>query len=116
MLVDPSDKLSVVLFPIATFACACISVLETSMSFAFTVIPYPPIALTVMSPDVPPPVIPAPATTPVTSPVRSLSITKVPAASSYVTVILAPPDTNTFTLSSTASLKSVTWSDVIAIA
>ena len=86
------------------------------MSFAFTVIPSPPIAFTVTSPEVPPPVIPAPATTPVTSPVRSLSITNVPAPSSYVTVILAPPDTNTFTLSSTASPKSVTWSDVILIA
>ena len=71
---------------------------------------------TVRSPLDPPPLKPSPATTPVTSPDKSLSITNVPAASSYVTVILAPPDTNTFTLSSTASLKSETWSDVIAIA
>ena len=92
------------------------SLKSIAISFAFTVIPVPAITLSVTSPEEPPPVIPAPATTPVTSPVKSLSITNVPAASSYVTVILAPPDTNTFTLSSTASSKSVTWSDVIAIA
>ena len=33
------------------------------MSFAFAVIPYPPITFTVTSPDVPPPVKPVPATT-----------------------------------------------------
>ena len=79
-----------------------------AISFAFTVIPVPATTFNVTSPDVPPPVRPAPATTPVTSPVKSLSITNVPAASSYVTVMFAPPETNTFTLSSTASAKSLT--------
>ena len=70
----------------------------------------------VRSPLEPPPDNPVPATTPVTSPDKSLSITNVPAPSLYVTVILEPPVTNTFTWSSTASAKSVTWSAVIAIA
>ena len=39
------------------------SAFATSMSLALTVIPYPPTAFTVTSPDVPPPVKPAPATT-----------------------------------------------------
>ena len=42
---------------------------STSMSFAFAVIPVPPITFNVTSPVVPPPVVPEPATTLVISPV-----------------------------------------------
>ena len=41
---------------------------DNAISFAFAVIPSPPITLSVTSPDVPPPVKPLPATTLVISP------------------------------------------------
>ena len=46
------------------------TVLSTSISFELAVIPSPPITLTVTLPELPPPVIPVPAVTPVISPVH----------------------------------------------
>ena len=57
----------------------------TSNSSALAVIPSPPITLSVTSPAVPPPVSPAPAATPVTSPAGT-DKSNVPAVSSYVIV------------------------------
>ena len=52
-----------------------------AISFALAVIPVPPTTSKVTSPEVPPPVKPAPAVTTVTSPMLSASIVSVPAAS-----------------------------------
>ena len=87
------------------------------ISLALAVIPYPPTTFNVASPDVPPPVKPSPAITPVISPILSASIVNEFAASSYVTVMFAPPTTNPPPiLSSSASLKSLTCDAVILIA
>ena len=75
-----------------------------AISFAFTVIPVPAPMSNVTSPDVPPVIKPAPATTLVTSPDKSASKVNVPAVSSYVAVMFAPPTINDPTLSSTLSL------------
>ena len=92
-----------------------------AISLALAVIPVPPTTSIVNAPAVPPPVKPAPAVTPVISPTWSASIVSVPAASSYVAVMFAPPTINAATLSSTRSfvknkfVPSVIWSVVPGI-
>ena len=56
---------SVLFVKVCEVVKSAVTEVSISISFAFTVIPVPPIAFTVTSPDVPPPVRPAPATTPV---------------------------------------------------
>ena len=89
--------------PIFCVPVVLTTVLSTVISSALAVIPSPPITFSVKSPELPPPVSPVPAVTPVTSPTLSASIVKVPAPSSYVAVIFAPPTINAATLSSTRS-------------